>query len=234
MSKDGTHNIDWKEILMGEILLMGVLSKTTQSNPEKEWLQSLINEDIFSESPLESKHPDLEAGLHILQAWAQKNVNGISDENLTDLKADYVRLFLGLPKPIAPPWESVYFNEDRMIFQQQTLQVREWYRRYGLEAEKLYKEPDDHVGLELSFLAYLATKGIKALDEQDNPRFEEVLNAQRDFLAKHLGAWGLTWCGLVEKNARTDFYKGLAYLTRGALSELSEVLGVKLAKEAVA
>ena len=57
------------------------------------------------------------------------------------------------------------------------------------------------------------------------------MEAQRDFFKNHLGAWALKWCDLVKENARTDFYKGLAYLTRGALSELSEVLNVRLEKD---
>lgn len=65
----------------------------------------------------------------------------------------------------------------------------------------------------------------------DDEVFSENLNVQREFLKEHLGAWAMTWFGLVEKHARMDFYKGLAHLTRKALSSLSEVLDVNLTKE---
>ena len=223
--------IDWQETLTGEILMLRIIGRiiyTYPNNEERTWLQSLIDENIFAEAPFAADNDDTKAGLEFLQKWGK---NGISDEVFDKMRAEYTRLFIGLDKVIAPPWESVHLGKDRLIFQERTLDVRAWYKSFGLEAEKLHQEPDDHIGLELLFLSQLAAQGIQALNEQDNPRFEEILNAQREFLKHHLGAWALTWCGLVEKNARTDFYNGLALMTRGALYELSEVLDVKLAKD---
>ena len=223
--------INWQETLTGEMLLLRLLGRIAYTYPENEerpWLQSLIDEDIFSEVPFAVEKDEINTGFKLLQKWAK---NGLNDESFEHVQADYTRLFIGPGKVIAAPWESVYFSEERLTFQEQTLDVRTWYRRFGLETEKKYHEPDDHIGLELLFLSHLASLGIQALDEQDNPRFEEVLNAQREFLQKHPGAWALTWCGLVEANARTDFYKGVAYLTRGALSALADLLDVKLAKD---
>jgi TorA maturation chaperone TorD len=227
MTKNAQDYSQWKETLIGEMLLLGVLSKLTQKDPERDWLQTLISEDVFSESPLESQHADLVAGLRGMQEWCKANESGISEEHLAALKADYTRIFIGIGKPVSPPWESVYFNEDRMIFQEQTLQVREWYRHFGLEAEKLYHEPDDHVGLELAFLAHLARLRVAALEENNEPEFEQLLGAQRQFLFEHPLTWIPYWCGKVEQHARTDFYRGLAQLIRGSLYTLAERLDVK-------
>lgn len=228
MNKHGHDRLKWQEILLGEVLLFGVLSQITQRDPKQEWLQKLIAEDVFADSPLEGDHPDLVDGLRRLHEWCQANTAGIPDEELAALRADFTRLFVGIGKPVSPPWESVYFNEDRMIFQEQTLQVREWYRRFGLEAEKLYHEPDDHVGLELSFLAYLAGLCLTALQDNNEAEFERALQAQCKFLYEHPLTWIPYWCGLVEKHARTDFYRGLASLVRGSLYTLAEHLDVKL------
>lgn len=221
----------WKVTLLGETLLLGVLGKVLQNNPDQEWLQSLIEQDVFSELPLEGTCPELEAGLRHLQSWSQENRKGISDEDFIHLKADYLRLFVGLGKTLAPCWESVYFNEDRAIFQKQTLEVRQWYRRFGLEPEKLYNEPDDHIGLELSFLAYLAKQGLQALEENDQAKFEQTLQAQGQFMSEHPLKWVFEWCRLVNQNAATDFYRGVALLTYGALLVLAEQLKIKLPKE---
>ena len=227
-----TTPINWPEALVGEMLLLSMVGRilyTYPFNEERTWLQSLIDEDIFSEAPFAADNDDSKTGLKLLQKWGKE---GLSDESFERLRADYTRLFIGPGKVIAAPWESVYFSDERLTFQEQTLDVRNWYRRFGLEADKIHQEPDDHIGLELLFLSHLAAQGIQALNEQDNTRFEMLLDAQREFLQKHVGSWALTWCELVEENARTDFYKGLASLTRGVLSELSAVLKVKLAKEA--
>jgi putative dimethyl sulfoxide reductase chaperone len=220
------------ETLTGEMLIFKMIGRLLYIYPndeERTWMQSLIDEDIFSETPLAGERDDTKTGLGLLQKWAK---NGISDQVFDEMRADYTRLFIGLNKILATPWESVHLGDDHLVFQKRTLEVRAWYKRFGLESEKIHQEPDDHIGLELMFLSHLSTLGIEAQDHQDNSRFESLLEAQREFIKQHLGVWALTWCGLVEKNARTDFYRGLALLTRGVLFEVSEVLEVKLAKDA--
>lgn len=227
-----SNQTDWQEILTGEMLLFNLLGRIVYKYPsdeERPWLKSLIDEDIFSEVPYAAEQDETKAGLTRLQKWEKE---GLSDESFTKIQADYTRLFIGPGKVLAPPWESVYFGDDRLVFQKQTLEVRNWYRRFGLESEKIHQEPDDHIGLELLFLAHTAYLGIQAMEESDNTRLEKTLNAQRVFVQEHLGAWALTWSGLVEKNARTDFYKGLELLVVGALHELSAVLNIELAKDA--
>ncbi len=115
-----------------------------------------------------------------------------------------------------------------MVFQIQTLQVREWFRRFGVETEKLHQEPDDHIGLELTFISHLAMLGLKALQEKDDSRFEQILTAQRQFIAEHLLRWAPSWCNLVEEKAKTDFYRGLAMLVHGTLLSLAETLEYQL------
>ncbi|MFZ5857936.1 MAG: TorD/DmsD family molecular chaperone [Chloroflexota bacterium] len=228
-SSENTRN--WKETLLGEALLLGVLSKIMQSQPEKEWIENLIKEDLFSELPLEVKNKDLEIGLALLHSWSNQYKDGFGDHILVGLRADHTNLFVGVGKPVAPPWESVYFNEDRMIFQEQTLQVREWYRKFGLEPENLRKEPDDHIALELSFLAHLASLGLMAIENKDDAGLEKSLQAQRQFLHDHTLRWMKFWAGSVEKHAKTDLYRGTAILTRGTLMALVEVLGVEMPEE---
>ena len=227
--------MDRQETLTGEMLLLNMLGRifyTYPTDQERAWLQTLIDQDIFSEAPFAADQKLTGAGLELLQDWARP---GLSDEGFKSVQADYTRLFIGLGDDgFAAPWESVYFSEERLVFQQQTLEVRNWYRRFGLEAEKINREPDDHIGLELLFMSHLAGLGLQLLDAQDEARFEECWAAQRDFHKQHLGAWALAWCELVEANAQTDFYKGLAYLTHGALFALSEMLDDSSSKDSPA
>ena len=225
------HTDKWKMNLLGETLLLGVLGKALQDSPDRQWLQALIEQDVFSESPLEGTCLQLESSLIHLRSWSQENGKGLSDEQFTNLQIDHTRLFVGIGKTLAPPWESVYFNQDNTIFQEQTLQVRQWYRRFGVEPEKLYSEPDDHIGLELSFLAHLAKLGLQALEENNVTWFEQTLQAQRQFITEHPLKWVSDWCGLVNQHARTDFYRGLAVLTYGALLVIAQQFQTELPKE---
>jgi TorA maturation chaperone TorD len=222
-----TTPLDRASSLAGEALVFGLLGKLWFDYPERLWLQSLAGEAIFDEIPFGADQPEVVAGLAMLQQWSREhppaNLNGSFD----DLQADYTHLFIGPGKVVAPPWESVYFNEERQTFQAQTLQVRSWFRRFGLESVKLYNEPDDHAGLELAFLAHLAQLGLAALEQGDEPRLDRILEAQRKFLAEHPLQWMPAWCHQIEENANTSFYRGAARLTRGVLDVLVSVLGTE-------
>jgi putative dimethyl sulfoxide reductase chaperone len=216
--------LNWNELLTGEMLTFALLSKTFYVYPDKAWLQSLVEGEVFAEAPFASEQPSVVSALQLLQAWSR----GVNDQTIEDVRVDYTRLFIGPGKVLTPPWESVHFSEERLTFQQETLQVREWYRRFGLQVERLYQEPDDHIGLELEFVAHLAKQGLVALEQSDQARFDQLLDAQKQFIVEHPGRWAFDWCAMIEEQAHTDFYRGMAMLTRGALTEITQVLGVKI------
>jgi TorA maturation chaperone TorD len=144
---------------------------------------------------------------------------------------DYTKLFIGLDRLSTAPWESVYFNRERLVFQEQTIQVREWYSRFGLQVEKLNREPDDHIGLEMLFISHLASLALQAIENDDQKLIEGTLKAQRDFLTEHLLRWGPAWAKLVKQHAATDFYRGIAHLAHGSLLAIAEILQIKMPKE---
>lgn len=122
------------------------------------------------------------------------------------LQQDYLRLFVGLGTPLAPPWESAWASDARLLFQRETLDVRYWYRSVGLEVANLHAEPDDHIGFELEFIGRLLDRGDAA--------------AAKRFAGEHPRAWASRWCDAVQEHAETDFYRGLAHETVALLASL--------------
>jgi len=218
------------ETLIGEILIFGLLGKALYEEPDRQWLEALIADQVFAEAPFGAEQSEIAQGIQILQQWGLAHMDGISDEHFAGLKMDYTRLFIGLDTLITAPWESVYYNRERMVFQEQTIQVRNWYARYGLQVEQYNREPDDHIGLEMSFVAHLATLALQALEADDQARLDELIQAQRDFLSEHPLGWAPTWAKRVKEHAETDFYRGMAYLSHGALLAAAAVLQVPLPK----
>ncbi len=217
---------NFAEALIAEELTLGLLGKLWFEFPEAEYISSLAGEGVFDEIPIGNEQPAVQEGLALLNAWAKEQKDGLSEEAFDSIRSDYTRLFIGPGKVLAPPWESFYFNETRSIFQEQTLEVRDWYHRFDLESVKIRKEPDDHLGLELAFLAHLAGQASYALEAQDQAEFGRLLAAQRQFAEAHLFTWFNSWFKLVEKDARTDFFRGLALVTRGVLLEISTILEI--------
>ncbi len=217
----------WNEQLTGELLTFGLLGKALYKYPERDWLNALIEQDIFAEAPFAPDDAEIAAALTRLHTWAESNRGGISDAGFDDLRADYTRLFIGPGKVQVAPWESVRFSDERLVFQKETLQVREWYRRFGLQIQRMHNEPDDHIGLELEFVAHLAQLALGAIEKKSPELFDQMLDAQRDFMSEHVLRWGYTFCEELEENAQTEFFKGIAQFTQGALNGAVRMLGIK-------
>jgi putative dimethyl sulfoxide reductase chaperone len=218
--------IDWETILTGEMLICDALGKLFYQAPSRELVQNLIDQEVFDELPLANEEPNAIEGSQLLQKWSQEYGKVSPDRDFENLSSDYTHLFIGLGTVIASPWESTYFNHERLLFQAQTLDVREWYRKFGLQAEKLHNEPDDHIGLELAFMAYLSGLALQSLHDQDEDAFKRYLDAQRQFLENHPLKWVFFFCELIEENARTDFYRGLALVSKGLFIELASIYEV--------
>jgi len=221
---DAEPGMNWSEILTGELLICSLIGKAIYVYPEKAWLQSLIDEQVFAETPFGSGNAKVDAGLARLQEWSEEQHGALTQASFDAVEVDYVRLFIGSKKMFAPPWESVYLNKDHLLFQKETLQVRNWYRRFGLQVEHLYNQPDDHLGIEFSFLAHLARLSLQALEMGDQPEFEKLRKAQREFIRTHMDRWVPRWNEDVQANGHTLFYQGIAQLAHGVLETLKTVL----------
>lgn len=222
---------DWQATLTGELLVFTLLSRVLYRYPEqaeRTLIQSLTEDDFFNNVPFGSEREETRAGLVLLQKWAE---GGLDDDVFASLQADYTRLFIGIGKLKTAPWGSVYLSKEHILFQKETLEVRDWYRRFGLEPEKKYTEPDDHIGLELGFIAHLASLSLQALEAHDKPGFENTLKAQYDFIAQHPLRWAPLWAESVQKHARTDYYRGLSFLVIGALQAALEKLRLEITEE---
>lgn len=148
-----------------------------------------------------------------------------SAEDAVTIAADRTHLFVGPGHVPAPPYESVHRSADGLLFDQETLQVRAWYRRFGLRAPRSGREPDDHIGLELEFLAQLLAWALDALDDEDPAAAAEFTTAAAQFLDEHLARWAPTlFAGMLEHSV-TDFYRGVAHLGVGFVQETERVLG---------
>lgn len=229
MTLDPTNHTDlpWLDLLAGDALLFGLLGKLLYTYPQEDWLSELVAEQVFAEAPVAMDQPDVQQGLARLQAWSQA-YRAAPEATLRDLRADNTALFVGLGIPKAPPWGSFYLRPDQLLFQEETLQVRNWYRRFGLEAENVNQEPDDHIGLELAFTGHLAGLARQALEAGDERRAADLLAAQKEFLKEHLLVWAPLWCAAVWEHSRTDFYPGVAWLVQGALKEVATRLGFRV------
>ena len=179
--------------------------------PDAELVDRLRAGDQLALWPITDDRESLH-GRALLEESAQAH------EDATVVRRDYNRLFFGPDRMIAPPYESVHRSEEHLVFERETMLVRAAYSEFGLAAPRLNREPDDHLGLELSFLATLCVRGMDALDDADDAELAHRLRGIRAFLADHLLAWAPKCLTQAAEGATTHFYQGVAALGLGALA----------------
>ncbi len=128
------------------------------------------------------------------------------------LAAEDARLFLSINEVPPHPSESVY--RDGTMMQYSRDEVLKVYWSFGVDKKKEFTEPEDHIAVELSFLAYLCKKAVEALKKRDTKEARRYLQGQKDFLEMHLVKWVPKLVKDIVDTGQTPFYKAIAILTR--------------------
>jgi putative dimethyl sulfoxide reductase chaperone len=112
----------------------------------------------------------------------------------------------------------VYTSPRGLLMQEARDRVVEWYRQAGMQRAGGFPVPEDHLALELEYVAQLCEPTSRALESQDGERALACLRAQRAFLEEHLLNWVPRLCEDILRLAATDFYQGIALLSAGYLA----------------
>ena len=128
-----------------------------------------------------------------------------------DVVWEYRRLFVGPGHLPAPPWGSVYTDRECVVFGESTLALRAWMRAVGVERLADERTPEDHIGLMLALLSFLAAERPELVD---------------DYLRDHLLTWAPHYLEALEEAAEQPFYAGLARLTRLTLAGIQRERGL--------
>jgi TorA maturation chaperone TorD len=172
-----------------------------------------------------------EAALHVEKMIDEFEIT----DTLEPLAVDYARLFVGPYELLAPPYGSVYLDGERQVMGKSTLEVRDKYRKAGLDISSDFRDPPDHISAELEFIYFLVFKEVEALRNSDIETTLNFLEKQRDFLRAHLGVWVFDFAESIEEKAETNFYKNLARATKAFigqyLDELSDLFETEAPSE---
>lgn len=143
------------------------------------------------------------------------------DELLEALSVEYTRLFINsFEGVLANPYESVYKSHDKNVMGQASLDVLKIYRDYGLELSRGYKEPPDHIAVEMEFMAYLIAKEIPLLDPSSGlSAAQPYISGQQKFLKDHLCSWGHLFFDKVLVNTENAFWKDIARIGNAFLEK---------------
>lgn len=198
----------------------------------KEVDQELLTELSGKEYPYGTGNSKVDAGYLKIATF----LSNTWPNTITDLAVDFVRTFIGHGNDsyaCAYPFESVYTSRERLLMMGARTEVLAIYRSQGLDKSDDWNEGEDHVSLELEFMATMAQRSTDALLAGEVERGDELLSVQRNFLADHLASWVPMFTADMKRFAKTDLYQGLALLTEGYL-EIDAAFLKELTEDAAA
>ena len=173
-------------------------------------------EALAGEASLDSDDPALAEGFAALQA----DLAGCDEDALEQLAVVFDRAFFGMGPRTAQkafPYESVYTSEGGLMMQDAYAEVLHVYRDAGFAKDPGFKEPEDHLAVELAFVSLLCGRAVEALRAGDAAGAERHLGAQLAFVREHLLNWIDRFCSDVRKAAEGGFYFDLATFTEAYL-----------------
>ncbi|ACV69718.1 molybdopterin-dependent oxidoreductase [Desulfohalobium retbaense] len=119
------------------------------------------------------------------------------------LRFDYAELFLNVGANPVFPYESCHMTGQPVVRQKNIFALRSAYREAGLRPAGDYFDLDEHIAVELDFLAALLQRGRE-------DQFQV-------FFTDHFSPWALCFCEQLASAAASVFYRDVGMILRGIL-----------------
>lgn len=146
------------------------------------------------------------AGSSSLEVLLEEARSGDATVRANGLQAEYCRLFVGPYSLACPPYGSVYLDGGQ-VMGLSAIEAASRYRQAGLRVAGHWKEPPDHIAVELAFMARLSARYLAAVEASHEDEALCHLEAQRDFLCGHLGRWGPLFADRLVRATSCSLYR---------------------------
>lgn len=210
-NKDKQHNI-----LKGYNMLLYFSGSMILFEPTEECLTDFWSKGILNNLPVSSRNPRFIKAASILRRSCEEK-----EICFQTMQEDYTRLFTGTGQFLAPPYESVYLQNDQQMPDNQTVKVREFYDAYGWKSKFRGRIPDDHLGIELLFLTRMIERYLLMDDEINKAEMRKEI---RRFIDQHILSWVREWNELIQTHANALSYKGIGSLIYACIEDLDDIL----------
>ena len=138
----------------------------------------------------------------------------------------------------APPCETEYCRSTLTFHRSQQLaDVAGFYQAFGLEPNREQRERQDHISVELEFMAHLIQKELTAEASSDAPLEEKAplcREAQKKFFEAHLAWWVPAFAEMLRRGAQAGLYAALAEVLARFVPGERAILGIQPARDLAA
>lgn len=175
--------------------------------------RALVEASDLLELPAQT---DFKAGRELLASFFDQSRQEDDERVVEDLARCFASLFLGVGPKTVSPCESVYRSDAPLLCQSTHFEVKQAYQEIGMAKNTRFREPDDHIAVELSYMATLCELTQEAAGE-DRELPVRYLKLQRDFLDTHLLPWVDAFSRELLEATGSPFYQAMAHLLKGYL-----------------
>lgn len=183
--------LDMPPTALNRALVYGWLARLFIREPDVETLQAYSSPEWTSMLDDFATDPTLAPTVKKLRLC----LDGNPGQAAMDLAVVFARLFYGVdgPKSVSP-YESAHVSDSGLLFQESFEELNATLKQLGLSVSETFKEPADHLSVELAVMAELAERGDRTGLEGERDRLVEFCKMQLSFLDEHLLTWLPKFC----------------------------------------
>jgi TorA maturation chaperone TorD len=226
LSADGV-----KRTIEGRATIYRFLSRGFSTEVDEPFVECVLKlQPVISNLAASSESEEFKTGSKLLDSFVDRvNSQYNKDKNafLRVLAAEYASLFLNVGRNPVHLVESVYLGENHLLYEKQYFDTIRIYQIYGFKKKASFHEPEDHVSIELEFMAQLCDLTALSIEQGKEDYTIDYLKNQREFLETHLARWVSQLAKNLKRASRNDFYLALADLLDGfVMTDRLLVLGL--------
>lgn len=165
----------------------------------RKWVYYFLSSNFIEEADF--KEIGSKDNLDLLTLISKEELASYLRNDRDDLGEERFRMFSSFGRIPVSPWRSSYVNPEAIIFDENMLEVRDFYRSWGLRHHREKIEPDDHIGSLLEFMGVLIEKSF------DEDLLNKSLRDQAYFLRYYILDWFEGFMEVLLKETRSDYYR---------------------------
>ncbi len=231
MTTDGITCQEMADLATSRSRVYGFLGALYNRLPDDQFAASLSSPELvaFLSSLGESEEApeDMREGLRLMRTFIDASSGKPVEELKTELAVERTRLLRGIKPGYGPPppYESVYAGSAEQQNMGVVSGVRSAYAQAGASLPEEIHDQPDFIGFELDFMRHLAEREAQAWAQDDEREVMRVTQMEQTFLGEHVYRWIPRFCDVMFEQARLDFYRGVARLTKGFLLGEAQTTG---------
>jgi TorA-specific chaperone len=212
--------VDLEALLYMRAQIYFLLSRAFERELDKDFFEQLTDyAKLLSDIAKNSEDEAFIVGTNKLNNFISTLRNISFDTALEELACNFATLFLNAAAHTEVkhiyPYASVYLSENHLLYQKETEEVIKFYAQNKIALKKDFKEPEDHIAVELNFIALLTDSALNAFKNKNIDLAVNKISITKGFMENHLLPWVHKLCIDLREDSTDDFYKALADITLG-------------------